>query len=594
MMGINQIEELNQKRLKKRQEVEIFLNNLNNIIRDRTFNFNIEDITFELTGLIDKFSRDTIKISIFSEVSSGKSTFLNTLVFNQPILESKIGETTAKIFHIKYGDSYTINGIEKESLLEIKEQIATENHNNLDKMRENQNLTETQSIITLPHENLKKGIELYDTPGFASIKEKKILRMLKEVVSKSDATILLLDISQGIKESERLFIKKILHNIQTNKRFIVLNKHDTIVNEDDLAIKSKEEINQEISMLIEEMEHTLQMLQKDSTQKINSFYLSAKKALVGKIQNDSTKLEESRFPIFEEMFWKRVTDAKDEVFEENIQAFDRVKESFKEMLKKQKETLQKNRNSLKLELASSMNIKRKILTLERDIERLTALKDSSKNRQETLTSQELMIREDILSILKVNLASELSTITNFQKLKFWTLKKRYEEVIISVMRDANSYIIQQLNRFILNSIKERRELDSILWSINQNITHLLVPLKHEKKINLKEMMSRVITKTENSITWNRFTLFALLKYNISTKKSEVLEPSYVALLREISDIKRVQSSAISNEKAQIEQYITMVEYEIEKMKQSKEEQERLVEEIEEVTTFIEDIDIWVG
>ena len=594
MMGINQIEELNQKRLKKRQEVEIFLNNLNNIIRDRTFNFNIEDITFELTGLIDKFSRDTIKISIFSEVSSGKSTFLNTLVFNQPILESKIGETTAKIFHIKYGDSYTINGIEKESLLEIKEQIATENHNNLDKMRENQNLTETQSIITLPHENLKKGIELYDTPGFASIKEKKILRMLKEVVSKSDATILLLDISQGIKESERLFIKKILHNIQTNKRFIVLNKHDTIVNEDDLAIKSKEEINQEISMLIEEMEHTLQMLQKDSTQKINSFYLSAKKALVGKIQNDSTKLEESRFPIFEEMFWKRVTDAKDEVFEENIQAFDRVKESFKEMLKKQKETLQKNRNSLKLELASSMNIKRKILTLERDIERLTALKDSSKNRQETLTSQELIIREDILSILKVNLASELSTITHFQKLKFWTLKKRYEEVIISVMRDASSYIIQQLNRFILNSIKERRELDSILWSINQNITHLLVPLKHEKKINLKEMMSRVITKTENSITWNRFTLFALLKYNISTKKSEVLEPSYVELLREISDIKRVQSSAISNEKAQIEQYITMVEYEIEKMKQSKEEQERLVEEIEEVTTFIEDIDIWVG
>jgi len=591
-MGINQIEELNQKRFKKRQEVEIFFNNLKNITRDREVNFNLEDIIFDLTGLIDKFSRDTIKISIFSEVSSGKSTFLNTLVFNQPILESKIGETTAKIFHIKYGERHTINGIEIDNLLDIKEQIAQENRKNLDRMRNNQNLMETQSVITLPHENLKKGIELYDTPGFASIKEKKILTMLKEVVSQSDATILLLDISQGIKESERLFIKKILHNIQINKRFIVLNKYDSIVNEDDLALKSKEEIAQEIATLIEEIESTLQMLQDDSTQKINSFYLSAKKALVGKVQNNALKLEESRFPIFEEAFWKRVVEAKDEVFEENIQTFDRVKESVKETLKREKEILLKKQKRLEVKLASSLENQNRILILEIEIEKLKELKKSSTKIQKSLDLQEHIVREDILYILRVNLASELSTISYLEKLRFWGLKERYQKSVILVMQNATSYIVEQLNSLISKSMEYRDELEAILWSINQNITEPLAPPKH-KKIDLEETINRVIDKMQSYIAWDIPTLFALLIYGIFTKESEELEPSYVELMREISDMKRELSLEAFNAKYQIEEYISKIESEIEKIEDSKKEQESLQREIEEVSLFIEDINRWV-
>ena len=591
-MGINQIEVLNKKRFEKREEVKLFLNNLNTITRDRKLNFNIKELIWELLGLMDKFNRDTIKISIFSEVSSGKSTFLNTLVFNKPILESKIGETTAKIFHIKYGDKYSINGIEKENLIAIKEQIALENHQNLERMKENQNLTATSSVITLPHENLKKGIELYDTPGFATIKEDKIITMLKEVVSKSDVAILLLDISQGIKESEHLFIRKILHNIQTNKRFIVLNKYDSILNEDDLAIKSKEEIEQEIAMLIEEIEHTLQTLQEDATQKIKTFHLSAKKALVGKVTKDMNKLEESRFPLFEKLFWNRVIEAKDELLEENIQAFDRVQEQFKKIFKREREILTQKRKMVELKLASSMDNQRKILTLERDVTRLQELSNGSKKREENLTEQERILREDILYMLSVNLASELSAITYFQKLRFWTLKKRYQKIILSVIEDARSYILQNLNRFISNSSKERRALDAILWSINQNITHLLVLPKHNKTINVEEIMDRIITKVENQISWNNAMLIALLKYNKSTKELKILEPSYLGLVQEISDIKRVKSNTINNEKAQIERYIEMVEHEINKMQQSKEEQEKLEQEIKELTLFIEDIDAW--
>ena len=593
-MGINQIETLNQKRFEKRQEVEIFLNNLNSIIKNRTFNFNIEEITFELTGLIDKFSRDTINISIFSEVSSGKSTFLNALVFNQPILESKIGETTAKIFHIKYGESYTIDGIKTESINGLKEQIALENYKNLEVMNQNNEINAIQSVITLPNENLKKGIELYDTPGFATLKEKKIINLLKEVVSKSDATILLLDISQGIKESEHLFIRKMLRNIQLNKRFIVLNKYDTVVGEDDLAIKSKEEIDEEISALIQNIESTLQILQKDTTQKIESFHLSAKKALVGKVKNDTHKLQESRFPIFEELFWKRVTEAKDEIFKDNVQIFHRVQEGFKEVLKRERETLQQKQKECELKLASSLESERKILTLKRDIERLKELNSNTKKRERNLTSQEHKLREDILYILKVNLVSELTSITYFQKLRFWTLKNRYKKSIISVIENARSYIIQHINSFISNGEKERREMDAILWSINQNITHLLVLPKYDKKIDLNQIMDRVIRRMDGYVEWKGSTLFSLLKYNTYTKESEKLEPSYLELLREISDIKRAKSNALIQGKAEREQYIILIEHEIKKMQIAVEEREILEKEIEKISLFIEEIDVWVG
>ena len=593
-MGINQVEVLNQKRFEKKQEVEIFLNNLNSIAKNRAFNLDIKEITFELIGLIDKFSRDSINISILSEVSSGKSTFLNALIFNNPILESKIGETTAKIFNIKYDEKYSIDGVEKKSIEDLKKHIVAENSKNLKAISQDKGIDNIQSIITLPNENLKKGIEIYDTPGFATLTEDKIINLLKEVVSKSDATILLLDISQGIKESEHLFIKTILRNIKTNKRFIVLNKYDTIIGDDDLALKSEDEIKDEIDALIYNMESTLQGLQTDTSQNIKSFHLSAKKALVGKVTNDNIKLEESRFPIFEEFFWKRVVDAKSEVFEDNIDTFDRVKDSFKELLKKEKKNVEQKKTELELKLAVSLESESRILTLERDMHRLKKLNVRTKESQRTLVSQERRLREDILYILKVNLASELTTISFFQKLQFWTLKKRYQKSIISVVKDARSYIVQHINSFISNATKERRETDAILWSINQNLTHLLVLPKQDKNINVNQLLDRVVTRMDSYVEWKASTLFHLLKYNIVTKDSKALEPSYLELIREISDIKRANNNALIKGKSEREHYIELVEKEIEKMKKTMEERGSLEKEIEELTFFIEEINIWIN
>jgi len=592
-MGINKIEELNQKRFQKRQEVQIFLNNLTTITKNKKFNFNTEEIIFELTGLIDKFSRETIKISLLSEISSGKSTFLNALVFNEPILESKIGETTAKLFHIKYGEEYTIDGEVTENIQELKTKIASENSKNLKAITEDKEIDSIQSIITLPDENLKQGIELYDTPGFAAIKEKRIITLLKNVISQSDVTILLLDISQGIKETEHLFIRNMFRNIQINKRFIVLNKYDTIVDEDDLILKSQEEINQEIETLISGIEDTLQKLQNDTSQKIESYYLSAKKALVAKVRDDAKKLEDSRFPIFEEAFWQRVVEAKDELFEDNVELFNSLQNRVQKILEKQRIYLQREKSSLDLKITTSSKNQHRIVELKKDIKPLIELNIHTSKRERELEVEMHKLVEDILYILKINLASKLSSIGYFQKLQFWTLKKRYTKAVISILEEARSYIIQQTNNLIAMSSRDRLEMNATLWSINKNLKELLITPDIDDKIDVEGLVDRVISKMEKSIQWNSSTFIELLKYNILTKESKALEPSYFEVKQEILTVRKACNKAIIKRAKERKNAIILIRNEIEKMEKTMTKKELLEQELLEVVTLIEKLDVWL-
>lgn len=594
-MGINQIEKLNQRRLKKRQEVEIFLNNLNTVSKDRAFHFDIKNIELELTGLIDKFQRDTINISILSEVSSGKSTFLNALVFGESILESTIGETTAKIFNIRYGKKFSINGEEKESLLALKKQISIENHKNLESINNNENINNLQSIITLPNENLKRGIELYDTPGFATINESAILPLLKDTISKSDATILLLDISQGIKKSEYHFIENMIPRIQNNKRFIVLNKYDTLIDEENLILKSKEQIDSELKNLIHNIESKLQLLQKEPNKKIDTYHLSAKKALVSKIENDTVKFEESRFGLFEKDFWSRVITAKGEIFEDNIKIFDSLKEEIKEYLKKEKEILLEKQKTLQFQLRASLDDQEKIATVEKNIAKIEALnsRDLQKKSQERVVALEHKVVEDILNMLKINLASELEDIHFINRVFFWRLKNKYKKNIISVIKEARSFIIKHLEFFIVESTKKERIKDAIILEINRDLNILFSLEKYEKRVDLEDSINRVIKRVKGYVKWNSFMLIGLLKYNLFTQKEPQLEPSFIELTNEIATIKRDLNNIIINSKIELDEYIVSANQKVQEMKNSLKNQDNLEIKIDEISSSIKDIELFL-
>ena len=271
-----------------------------------------------LTGLFEKFDRNSINISVVAEVSSGKSTFLNALIFGKKVLDAKLGETTAKVFKISYGENQSldvlkeqISNINKETKEKIsKEKLSEEELKNL-------NIEDYIFELKADNENLKKGIVLYDTPGFGTLNERVMSKLIAESVNRSDAVILLLDLSKGLKKDDARFIEEALAYIEENKRFIVLNKFDASIDEDD----DIDDIQEQIDQVVEDTKKGLLSMSKGIDKTIldkQTYYLSALKGLTGKSKNRPDVLEFSRFPIFEEAFWKRIVEAKKETFSDAI------------------------------------------------------------------------------------------------------------------------------------------------------------------------------------------------------------------------------------------------------------------------------------
>lgn len=268
-----------------------------------------------LNGLFERFNSNAINISVVAEVSSGKSTFLNALIFGKKILDAKMGETTAKVFKITYGENEDLNA--------LKEQISNINTKTKDTITHDDFLLENINIedyiieLKADNENLKKGIVLYDTPGFGTLNEKVMSKLIKEAVNRSDAVVLLLDISKGLKKDEARFIEEALSYINENKRFIVLNKFDASFDEDD----DEDEIQKQIDKVVEDTKKDIAKLSINIDKNIldkQTYYLSSLKAIVGKSKNNKEILEFSRFPMFEDSFWSRIVEAKKEIFADAV------------------------------------------------------------------------------------------------------------------------------------------------------------------------------------------------------------------------------------------------------------------------------------
>ncbi|WP_340690145.1 dynamin family protein [Hydrogenobacter thermophilus] len=69
---------------------------------------NFNEYINRLEGVLKSLLDDKVRVSVIAEVSNGKSTFLNALIFRDKILEARIGETTARLYHISYGEKYAI------------------------------------------------------------------------------------------------------------------------------------------------------------------------------------------------------------------------------------------------------------------------------------------------------------------------------------------------------------------------------------------------------------------------------------------------------------------------------------------------------
>jgi len=228
-----------------------------------------------------------LKISVLAEVSRGKSTFLNALIFKEPMLEFKNGETTANVFTIKYRKTF-YKDLQKNNIKNI-------NSASIEKISR---LKDIETIIHTDNKQYKDYI-FYDTPGFNTTNEEKMQEMIDFSLKNSDAVIFILDISKGITKEELSQVENITSKGIDNIIF-VLNKMDTV--RDELT-------SDELREHIEKIENDISTV---TTLKYPVLSISSKEALVGFFKDNANKIESSNFKKFEQDFLNILTEVEEE------------------------------------------------------------------------------------------------------------------------------------------------------------------------------------------------------------------------------------------------------------------------------------------
>ena len=192
-----------------------------------------------------------IKIAVSAETSAGKSTFLNALLFGEDVLEATFGETTKAVFEIAYGKKYGIidqdgKKQECESVKEFVELVQTISHST--------KFGQTDMIqIFMPSPLLSQGVILYDTPGYSSLNEDKLLDNILTCANQADIVIFIVDISRGIKKSDMEIYKKVLFIPEHAEHcYLILNKLDAISEQEEFEDMVFDGTNNEAQQLLED------------------------------------------------------------------------------------------------------------------------------------------------------------------------------------------------------------------------------------------------------------------------------------------------------------------------------------------------------
>ena len=436
----------------------------------------------EAEGLAKQLQNPNISLSVVAEVSNGKSTFLNALIFKDQILHSGLGAVTARLFKIDYGENFTLNVEDKSSsypsLDTLKDAVKQLNVKTREKMDQQKSINEAdvkEVEITLPHTSLQEGITIYDTPGFGALDEALVYPIIQTSVAKSDAVILLLDIAQGIKKGEDKFVRDVLRSIPADKRFVIFNKIDAVINEDQMILMGEEELNQQLKKVKQDTLKQLSRITDIPQDQIVNYSLSASKALVGFKQKDKKKIEDSYFDTFETDFWHRVVSSKREVFENRITTYTRLIENCDKSVEQVKSSLKSNHKEL--ENLQNALIERKaefsafssqsIGMLDSKIREFTS--DTS-----TVFSVETLL-QDIQVILENDVYDAIGEINWLDKLKVWSLKDKYASKIQEALLDSEYEIqnnVEEYTKMLVSRLSTAQGgINKTINNINTKITN---------------------------------------------------------------------------------------------------------------------------
>ena len=246
--------------------------------------------------LLDKIENDTLTIGVIGQMKCGKSTFLNSFVFENDILPSATTPMTAALSVITYGETEKImaefytkdewveqkmmaarsldevrgNTLEESKIKAAKELVEKSNklgtslESFLGKTQEDSfsNLIEyvgadgkyisiTKSVtIYYPKEYLK-GVQIVDTPGFNDPVVSREERT-KAFLNKADVVLLMLYAGRPFDATDRDILFQNVRKCGIGKVLIGINKYDIPYENGETEDEIKEYVRKEINKACEE------------------------------------------------------------------------------------------------------------------------------------------------------------------------------------------------------------------------------------------------------------------------------------------------------------------------------------------------------
>ncbi|MBC3889026.1 hypothetical protein GH810_11945 [Acetobacterium paludosum] len=181
-----------------------------------------EDNTVAVQNLMKKLDNRELIISVIGQFKRGKTSFINAALM-EDILPVGIIPVTSVVTKIQYGRGYATvsfkSGNEETVSLDTLGEFISEQNN-----PENKKGVSYVNLY-LPHDFLKNGLTLVDTPGVGSIHQHNTDDAYS-FLTESDAIIFMISVDSPINEIERAFLAAAKNHAA--KFYFTVNKIDTI------------------------------------------------------------------------------------------------------------------------------------------------------------------------------------------------------------------------------------------------------------------------------------------------------------------------------------------------------------------------------
>lgn len=240
-----------------------------------------------LLELAEDIADDYYTIMVVGEFKHGKSTFVNALL-GKDVMPRGVTPTTATINTVFHGEQQEVqvvkeNGtVEKYDSVDVLNQFTASQNFNSDEIK--------YTKLFMDSNILKNRVVLIDTPGVNDLSDQRT-EVTHQFLPRADVVIFLCSLTSPLKHSEQIFIEEQLLKNGIDRTLFAANFADSIDEEE----------------LVEVIEFVERRLENIVGKRLATVYpVSAKEALVGRLENDEEMLSYSGLLEIEQEIYQRI------------------------------------------------------------------------------------------------------------------------------------------------------------------------------------------------------------------------------------------------------------------------------------------------